>query len=56
MRLAVRHGLRLLGDLVAYGLSSGRWWFPALVVVLAVTAVLVATAKAVVPVATYALF
>jgi hypothetical protein len=54
--LAVRHAASLLRDLCLYAIRSGRWWVPLVIVVLVVASVLVATAKAVVPVATYTLF
>lgn len=54
--IVLRHAGRLFGDLVLFGVRSGRWWISALIVILIVVSVLVVTAKAVVPVATYTLF
>lgn len=53
---AVRHGLRMIADLVLFGVRTGRWWFPVALVLLAVGVVLAFTAKVVVPSATYVLF
>lgn len=54
--MRVRHIGRLVRDLVLYTVRTGRWWFPALIVVLAVTAVVVTAAKVVVPTVVYTLF
>ena len=54
--LAVRHAVRMGADLVAFGVRTGRWWFPIALVLLAVGALLAFTAKVVVPSATYVLF
>jgi hypothetical protein len=54
--LFVRHLARQGIDLVAYGARTGRWWFPMVLLLLAVGAVLAITAKAVIPSATYVLF
>lgn len=56
MRFAARQVGRLLGDLVAYGARSGRWWLPCTVLAVVVVAVVATTtSKVVVPVAMYTL-
>ena len=54
--MLLRWSLRGLRDLGTYAVRSGRWWMPALVVVLAVVTVVVAVAKVVVPTVVYTLF
>ncbi len=56
MSAVVRHGARLGRDLVVYGVRSGRWWVPVLVVVFAIAAVLALTAQTVVAPTLYVLF
>lgn len=47
---------RTVRDLVAYTFRTGKWWFPLLIVALAVTATVVTAAKVVVPTVVYTLF
>lgn len=47
---------RTARDLGAYTVRTGKWWFPLLIVVLAVTATVVTAAKVVVPTVVYTLF
>jgi hypothetical protein len=54
--LLLRHFARQGIDLLAYGSRTGRWWFPFVLVLLGLGAVLAVTAKAVIPSATYVLF
>ena len=56
MRLALRHGCRMVAAMTGYGVRSGRWWLPAMVVLLTIVAVAVATAKVVAPTAVYMVF
>ena len=56
MGLMVRWGGRFVRDQCAYCLRSGAWWVPAVIVLLAVAAVLAATAQVVVPHAVYVMF
>jgi hypothetical protein len=56
MMLAMRHALRLLLQFGMLGTRTGRWWFPVLVLLLAIGAMLALTAKVVVPPATYVMF
>lgn len=51
----LRHGGRLLLNLVLFGARSGRWWVPVVVVCLVVASILVLTVKTVVPVTVYTL-
>gem|GEM_PF-4786653 len=43
-------------DLVSYTVRTGRWWFPIVLVTLAIGAVVATTAKVVVPTVVYVLF
>ena len=52
----VRHAGTFAADLSRYTLRTGRWWFPVVLVLLAVGAVVALTAKVVVPTAVYVLF
>ena len=54
--LAARHAARLVRQLLVLGVRTGRWWFPVLLVLLGLGAVLALTAKVVVPTATYVMF
>ena len=54
--ILLRNVLAMAGDLASYGARSGRWWIVVTIVAFAVAAVLVATAKVVVPTAVYVLF
>lgn len=56
MTLVLRHVARNGRDLLSYALRTGRWWLPAVVLTLALAAIAAATAKVVVPTATYAFF
>ncbi len=51
-----RHLLRAVGDLGLYAVRSGRWWVPAVVVVLGIAGLIAVTVKVVVPTAVYTLF
>lgn len=51
----LRHGCRLLLNLVLFGTRSGRWWAPVVMVCLVVASILVLTIKTVVPVSVYTL-
>lgn len=51
-----RNVLRLASDLVAYGWRTGRWWVPALTLVLLAAAAVLATTQAVAPTLVYTLF
>lgn len=52
----VRHAGVVVADLSRYTARTGRWWFPVVVLTLAVGAVVAATVKVVVPTAVYVLF
>ena len=52
----VRHAGTFAADLSRYTLRTGRWWFPVVVLLLAVGAVVALTAKVVVPTVVYVLF
>ena len=52
----LRHGGRLLGELLLLAWRSGRWWVPVVTVVLGVAVVAALTAKAVVGPTVYVLF
>jgi hypothetical protein len=54
--LRLRHGARLVGDLLAYSRINRVWWLPPLLVVLAVAVLLAAAGQAAVPVSVYTLF
>ena len=56
MMLLLSHVGRMVSDLTRFALRSGRWWFVAVALVLAIASALIVTAKAVVPVTTYTLF
>lgn len=56
MRRWFRWCVRMIGDLAAYALSTGRWWVPVVVVLLAVSAVVVAAVKVAAPTAVYVFF
>lgn len=43
-------------DLALYTTRTGKWWFPLLIVLLAVTATVVTATKVVVPTVVYTLF
>ena len=53
---AIRSLLLMVRDLGSYTVRSGTWWLPVVVVVLGITAVVMLTAKVVVPTAVYVLF
>ena len=52
----VRHLFRTLVDLAAFGADSGRWWVPAVTILLGLAVLVSLTAKAVVGPAVYVLF
>lgn len=52
----VRRAGVLVADLSRYSVRTGRWWFPVVVVLLAVGALVAATVKVVVPTAVYVMF
>lgn len=52
----IRHASRLCLELATYSVRSGRWWVPAIILVLSVATVVAVTTKAAVPVAVYVLF
>ncbi|MCU1499185.1 MAG: hypothetical protein JWM47_3138 [Acidimicrobiales bacterium] len=54
--IALRHAGLAVRDLVLYVVHTGKWWFPLLIVLLAVTATVVTAAKVVVPTVVYTLF
>ena len=54
--LVVRHAWRAAKDLVRYCVYTGRWWLPALMIVLALAAVVVSITKAAAPTVVYVLF
>ena len=56
MSRQVRDVGRHIADLLAYGCRTGRWWMPAVAVLLMMIAVLVSVVKVVVPTAMYTLF
>lgn len=56
MIIRVRYALGLLRDILAFAKSSGQWWLPVVVVLMAIAGVLALTAKVVVPSAVYVLF
>lgn len=56
MVIAGRHLLRFMADLARYTVRTGRWWFPAALLLLGVGAAVAATVKAAVPTAVYVLF
>jgi len=54
--LRLRHLVGLAGDLTAYAIVNRAWWLPALTVVLALAALLIAVGQAAAPVTLYPLF
>lgn len=52
----VRAVTGMVRDLGAYVVRTGRWWIPLVIVLLSVTAIVVATTKVVVPTAVYVFF
>lgn len=54
--MLAKYAARCVRDLAAYTVRTGKWWFPLLIVVLAVTATVVTAAKVVVPTVVYTLF
>lgn len=52
----VRHAGAFAADLSRYTVRTGRWWFPVVVLTLAVGALVAATVKVVVPTVVYVLF
>ncbi|MFZ4432500.1 MAG: hypothetical protein ACOYOQ_04795 [Microthrixaceae bacterium] len=56
MGIVFRRGIGAVGDLSRYALRTGRWWFPAAVLVLGVGALVAATVKVAVPTVVYVLF
>lgn len=54
--ILLRHSLQLAGNLLLAGVRTGRWWMPVLVPLLAVAAVVITTAKVVVPTVVYVFF
>lgn len=54
--LLIRNALRMLRDLGGYAVDSGRWWIPAVIVLLGLAAVVAVTVKVVVPTTVYVLF
>jgi len=50
------YGRWAVGDLARYVGRTGRWWFPLVVVILAITVAVIAAGQAVVPTAVYTLF
>lgn len=46
----------MASNIVRQAIRSGNWWLPVVIVLLAVTALVAATAKVVVPTAVYVLF
>ena len=54
--ILIRYAGRSFRDLVMYTVRTGKWWFPVLIVVLAVTATVVTAAKVIVPTVVYTLF
>lgn len=54
--MLVRHLALSVRSLLLYTVRSGRWWVPLLAAIWVVVALLVATAKVVVPTAVYTLF
>lgn len=56
MVMAGKHLFRFVIDLSRYTVRTGRWWFPAAIVLVGVGAAAAATVKAAVPTAVYVLF
>jgi hypothetical protein len=54
--LRARHLARLSGEFVGYAVVNRAWWGPALTLVLALAAVLIAVGQAAAPVTLYPLF
>lgn len=54
--MVIRHLVRMIGDLVGYGVRTGRWWLLVSIVAFAGASVLVATAAKAAPVFVYTLF
>ena len=54
--MLARHVLLFFGDLIRSAIRSGNWWIPVVIIILAVSALIVATAKVVVPTTVYVLF
>lgn len=52
----MRHVFVGIADLIRYTTRTGAWWFPVVVVVLALGAFLAATAHVAVPTVVYVLF
>jgi hypothetical protein len=51
-----RHSAKMLSSLGTAGVRTGRWWFPVVVVLLGVAALVGLSVQVVVPTATYVLF
>ena len=56
MKLAITQSLRMIGDLVYFGVRSGRWWMPVVTIMLALAAAVAATVQVVVPSTVYVFF
>lgn len=56
MGLFLRHAGAFVADLSRYTVRTGRWWFPLVVLVLGVGALVAATVKVAVPTVVYVLF
>ena len=54
--MLVRHVLAMGGNVARQALRSGNWWLPIVITLLALAAVVAATAKVVVPTSVYVLF
>lgn len=56
MKLLAVHVVRAVNDLFRSGTRSGRWWLPAVILVLATAAVLAAAVQVAVPSTVYVFF
>ena len=56
MRARLRGAWRLLTDLAAYSVRTGRWWLPVATLLLGIAGFLVLFVKAAVPTVVYVLF
>lgn len=54
--LMVRHGVRMVGEFIAWARSSGRLWIPLLLPMIVIAAMVVASSKVVVTTIVYTLF
>ena len=54
--MLARHVLAMSGNVLRQAIRSGNWWLPIVIALLALAAIVAATAKVVVPTTVYVLF